>query len=172
MKIGHKLKELRLQNGLTLEELASRSEVTKGFLSQLERDLTSPNLSTLEDILEALGTSLPAFFHDEPEKQVVFTKNDFFVDEQENWMIEWIVPNAQKNSMEPIILTINPGCYSQEITSHEGEEFGYVLKGSIVICAEKNYKVKAKETFYLNRAKTPQLYNPNASVAKVLWITM
>ena len=50
MKIGKKLKELRTQNGLTLEELANRSELTKGFLSQLERDLTSPNISALEYI--------------------------------------------------------------------------------------------------------------------------
>ena len=56
MEIGEKLKELRLKNDLTLSELASRSEVTKGFLSQLERDLTSPNVTTLENILEALGT--------------------------------------------------------------------------------------------------------------------
>ena len=51
MKIGKKLKELRTQNGLTLEELANRSELTKGFLSQLERDLTSPNISALGNIL-------------------------------------------------------------------------------------------------------------------------
>ncbi len=43
MEIGQKIKDLRLKNGLTLEELASRSELTKGFLSQLERDLTSPS---------------------------------------------------------------------------------------------------------------------------------
>ena len=58
MKIGKKLKELRTQNGLTLEELANRSELTKGFLSQLERDLTSPNISALENILEAFGRFL------------------------------------------------------------------------------------------------------------------
>lgn len=57
MKIGKKLKELRTQNGLTLEELANRSELTKGFLSQLERDLTSPNISALENI----GSLTPLF---------------------------------------------------------------------------------------------------------------
>ena len=56
MDIGRKLKQLRIRNDLTLEELASRSELTKGFLSQVERNLTSPSVSTLEDILEALGT--------------------------------------------------------------------------------------------------------------------
>ena len=44
MDIGHKIKQLRIQKGLTLEELASRSELTKGFLSQTERNLTSPSL--------------------------------------------------------------------------------------------------------------------------------
>ena len=52
MDIGAKIKRMRLANGLTLEELANRSELTKGFLSQLERDLTSPSVATLEDILE------------------------------------------------------------------------------------------------------------------------
>ena len=60
MDIGHKIKQLRIQKGLTLEELASRSELTKGFLSQTERNLTSPSIATLNDIVEALGTSLSA----------------------------------------------------------------------------------------------------------------
>ena len=51
MDIGNKIKQLRTRQGLTLEELASRSELTKGFLSQLERDLTSPSIDSLSDIL-------------------------------------------------------------------------------------------------------------------------
>lgn len=62
MDIGAKIKRIRLSNQLTLEELANRSELTKGFLSQLERDLTSPSVATLENILEALGTNLKDFF--------------------------------------------------------------------------------------------------------------
>ena len=58
MDIGAKIKLLRIKNQLTLEELANRSELTKGFLSLVERNLTSPSIATLEDILEALGTSL------------------------------------------------------------------------------------------------------------------
>jgi len=52
MDIGAKIKRIRLSNQLTLEELANRSELTKGFLSQLERDLTSPSVATLENLLE------------------------------------------------------------------------------------------------------------------------
>ena len=109
MDIGKKLKELRQQKELTLEDLASRSELTKGFLSQVERNLTAPSIATLEDILEALGTNLSEFFHEEPEKQVVFSTQEFFVDEQPDYCIEWVIPNAQKNKMEPILLTLHPG---------------------------------------------------------------
>ena len=55
MKIGNRLKELRIQKGLTQEELADRCELSKGFISQLERDLTSPSIATLVDILQCLG---------------------------------------------------------------------------------------------------------------------
>ena len=62
MDIGSKIKELRILNGLTQEELADRSELSKGFISQLENDLTSPSISTLEDILQCLGMTINEFF--------------------------------------------------------------------------------------------------------------
>lgn len=172
MQIGAKIKALRIANDLTLEELASRSELTKGFLSQLERDLTSPSISTLEDILEALGTNLSEFFAAEPEEQIVFHQADFFIDEGEDHTIEWIIPNAQKNAMEPILLTINPLKKSRTIKSHEGEEFGYVLKGKIeLVMGKKRYKVKAKETFYISGRNSHYLDNPSNTPAKVLWVS-
>ena len=54
MQIGSKIKELRVLKGLTLEELADRAELSKGFISQLERELTSPSIATLVDILQCL----------------------------------------------------------------------------------------------------------------------
>ena len=62
MDIGLKLKELRVLKGLTQEELADRSELSKGFISQVERNLTSPSIATLTDILQCLGTTLGEFF--------------------------------------------------------------------------------------------------------------
>ena len=64
MRIGSKIKELRVLKGLTQEELADRAELSKGFISQLERDLTSPSIATLVDILQCLGTDLKTFFDD------------------------------------------------------------------------------------------------------------
>ena len=110
MDIGKRIKQLRMKNGLTLEELASRSELSKGFLSQLERNLTSPSITTLEDITEVLGISLADFFKDDKDERVVFKKSDYYVDEKEDATITWLVPMAQKNMRDssmfiPIAIT-------------------------------------------------------------------
>ena len=99
MEIGKKIKDLRIQKGLTQEELANRTELSKGFISQLERDLTSPSIATLQDILQCLGTDLSEFFRKRTGEQIVFSKEDYFTKEepQLHATTQWIIPNAQKN---------------------------------------------------------------------------
>ena len=105
MEIGNRIKEVRMQKGLTQEELADRAELTKGFISQVERDLTSPSIATLLDILQCLGITPAEFFKEEKDEQVVFEAEDYFekIDSKLGNTIKWIVPNAQKNIMEPMI---------------------------------------------------------------------
>ncbi len=172
MDIGAKIKRLRRRNQLTLEELAVRSELTKGFLSQVERDLTSPSITTLEDILEALGTTLGEFFADDKEEQIVFTAGDYFINTQEAYEMAFIVPNAQKNMMEPILLTLHPGCESAQYGPFEAEEFGYVLQGRVeLVYGRQTLTVKKGQTFYFNADRLHYLKNPGNTDAKVLWIT-
>lgn len=172
MKIGHKIKELRILNGLTQSELADRSELTKGFISQVERDLTSPSIATLTDILQALGTSLNEFFQEEEPEQIVFQKTEYFekIDSEYKNKIEWIIPNAQKNEMEPIRLTLEPGGATVPDNPHEGEEFGYVLSGTITITLGKQkFRAKKGEAFYYTTDKTHYLSSRSGAV--VLWIS-
>lgn len=172
MDIGHKIKQLRVQKGLTLEELASRCELTKGFLSQMERNLTSPSIATLNDILEALGTSLSEFFREAKEEKVVFQSKDFFVDERDGYTVNWIVPNSQKNEMEPILIEILPGEKTFEVSPSDGEEFGYVLDGRVTLVnGDKEYIVKKGETFYLDSKNFHYLKNDRKTTAKILWIS-
>ena len=150
MVLGERIKTLRLSCELTQEELADRCELTKGYISQLENDLTSPSIATLIDILSALGTDLKEFFsQDETEEKVVFNKNEFIEKVTEGYTLNWLVPNAQKNSMEPILLELNAKCQTQEDVPHEGEEFGYVLQGKIVIhIGKKKHVCKQGDSFY------------------------
>lgn len=172
VEIGQRIKQLRVMKGLTQEELADRAELSKGFISQVERDLTSPSIATLMDILQCLGVSVSEFFTEEPEEQVVFGKEDYFEkkDEENKNTIEWIVPNAQKNRMEPILLKLEPGGTTDPDSPHEGEEFGYVLNGTVTIhLGNKAYRAKKGETFYYVSGK--QHYLTSKTGASVLWIS-
>lgn len=172
--IGEKLKRLRMELQLTQEELADRSELTKGYISQVERDLASPSIATLVDLLEALGTTLGDFFSDnDRDEKVVFKKTDMFVKEETDYgmTIHWIVPNAQKNEMEPIVIHLAPGGMSYDDEPHHGEEFGYILKGEVeLVLGAKRYKVKKGETFYYKADIEHMLKNNSKDTASILWV--
>ena len=70
MEIGDKIRRLRVAKQLTQEELANRCELSKGFISQLENDLTSPSIATLIDILDILGTNLTEFFSEDTNENI------------------------------------------------------------------------------------------------------
>jgi len=171
MEIGQRIKQLRVKNNLTQEELASRCELTKGFLSQIENDIASPSIQTLSDIVEALGSNLSKFFQTDRDEKIVFQQDDFFVDEKEGVITTWVIPNAQKNEMEPIILQLASGFESQEVQPHEGEEFGYVIAGRITLVNdEREIVIKKGQTFYLRGEHSHYLRNDGAHEASVLWI--
>lgn len=172
MEIGAKIKDLRVLNGLTQEELADRTELSKGFISQLERDLTSPSIATLEDILHCLGTNIGDFFAAKERESIVFPEEEYF--EKEDFQlknkVEWIVPNAQKNEMEPIRLTLGAGGSTYPDNPHEGEEFGYVLKGEITLHIGKEaFKVKKGQSFYYRPDK--EHYIKSAKGAQIIWVS-
>jgi len=175
MQIGNKLKRLRLISGMTQEEIADRCELTKGYISQLERDLTSPSIATLQDILDCLGTNLQEFFGEEADdKQVVFADSDFFVKEssEQGYAIHWIVPDAKKRMMEPIIVEIKPNCSFEEDQPHQGEEFGMVLSGIVYLyLGKERFRLKKGDFFMFKPNKTHVIKNAGKTAAKILWIS-
>lgn len=172
MKIGNKIREFRTFRGLTQEELANRCELTKGYISQLENDLTEPSISTFEDILLALGTSFKEFFSDDENEKLVFTKEDYFEKEEDSILTKWLVVNSQKNEMEPILIELKPHATTEKDLPHEGEEFGYVLEGEIeLFVGNSKNKCKKGETFYFSCNKTHYIRNCSDKVTKVLWIS-
>lgn len=176
MKIGEKLRKLRLRRNLTQEEMADRCELTKGFISQVERDLASPSIATLTDMLECLGSDLKTFFSEADEDQkIVFSPGDMFEKTDEETLrgsILWLVPSALKNEMEPILMNIGPGGVSQEFPPHEGEEFGYVLSGAVVLhVGDKKLRVKTGDSFCLHPTDEHFVENRGKRPARVLWIS-
>lgn len=174
MDIGHRMKELRILYGLTQQELADRLELSKGFISQLERNLTTPSIGTLLDIIQCLGITPAEFFTEDEPEQLVFTNEEYFekVCEERDSCVEWLIPNAQSNRMEPVRLTLHPGGRSDIYLPHEGEEFGYVLKGTIrIIYGSKTHTARQGEAFYLKSNKKHYIENTGKKDAVLIWVT-
>ena len=172
-KIGRKIRDLRNRNGLTQQELADRTELTKGFISQLERGQVSPSVVTLLDLIECLGTTAADFFKETEEEQVVFSEQGYFekIDEAGN-SIQWIVPTAQRYRMEPLLVVVQPHQTLEEDKPHDGEEFGYVMSGRLnVILGDQIYHVKAGESFYYPAKKIHRIENPGQRPAKFIWVS-
>lgn len=171
MEIGIKIKELRLKKQLTQEELADRCELTKGYISQIENDLTSPSIATLTDILTSLGTTLAEFFGGEDDEKIVFTSADHFEKDNGDSKIVWLVPTSQKNEMEPIIMELNAGASTSDLP-HEGEEFGYVMDGEVKIEVGKTVSVcKKGESFYYRASRNHRLTNEGESKCVIMWVS-
>ncbi len=172
MDLGKKIRQMRNQKGLTQEELADRCELTKGYISQLENNINSPSIATLTDILSALGSNLSEFFREEAEEKIVFSKNEFIEKDSEGVLLNWLIPNAQKNTMEPILVELSEGAETTQDVPHEGEEFGYVLEGKIAIrLGNKQHACKKGEAFYYLASKPHSIINKGKGKAKFLWIS-
>ena len=87
-----------------------RTDLTKGHISQLERNLNSPSIETLFALLEVLGTT-PKEFFDEPKKNVkiVYSTDEqtIHTDDEMKYSIRWLVPRSNENEMEPVHITFN-----------------------------------------------------------------
>lgn len=173
MKIGERLKRLRMVNSLTQEELASRADVTKGFISQLENDATSPSIATLKDIVDVFGISMQEFFSEEPDQDIVFGRDARVqaTDDSDNIKVELLVPGAQNREMDPVLVTLDPGGEMDEQPIHVGEEFGFVISGKVQLRLDnKLYTVDKGECFYFSSDRKHTVKNIGKGAAKLLWV--
>ena len=126
------------------------------------------------DILESLGTNLQDFFNETGQEKIVFTKEDVFEKEDKKLKntIKWLIPNAQKNNMEPILITIEAGGTAAIDEPHEGEEFGYIIAGGInIYLGEEQFKAKKGDSFYFKPTKKHYISNSGKTKAIVLWMS-
>lgn len=163
MEIGKRIKNLRIQKNLTQEELGERTNLSKGYISQLERDLSSPSMETFFDILEVLGCSPKDFFEEgQKEQRVVYSAEEMtdFEDEEKGYQMKWLVPESNENEMEPVLLTFKESGEFKEFAPSLSETFGYVTKGAICIeIGLKRYYAKKGESIYFHGTKEHQLKN-------------
>ena len=170
--LGNKIKEKRTLLMLTQQELANRCELTKGYISQLENNMVSPSLETLEIIVEVLGTTLSDFFKDEENKNIIFSEEEQYNKEFDKYVQTWLVPSSQEHQMEPIKVVLKPGAETFHDYPHTGEEFGYVIDGEVEVFYKDSCKTcKKGESFYFVSNTKHYLINKSDKDATVIWVS-
>jgi transcriptional regulator with XRE-family HTH domain len=132
--VGIRLRQLRIERGMSMRAVARRSGLSTNALSMIERSRTSPSVSTLTKISEALHIPITAFFRVEPPRQdIVFRKaqdKHRIVFPQGYW--EGLGGELFTGRVEPFLLSLEPnGCSGPYGMIHSGHEFVFCLSGSI-----------------------------------------
>ncbi|MDF2877404.1 MAG: cupin protein [Clostridia bacterium] len=149
--IGDKIRERRLQMGMNLKELAERTNLTPGFLSQIERDISEPSITSLRKIAEALEVAVFYFLLDETKKSPVVKKNQRQQLKFNNSHVTYELLSPDLNrQMEMFIGQLEPGAMTcEEPLTHPGEEINHVLKGKMwIIIGEDEYVLEEGDTIY------------------------
>jgi transcriptional regulator with XRE-family HTH domain len=136
-RIAQKIRATRLEKNLTIQQLATRSNVSKGLLSKVENSRTIPSLPVFVSIIQSLDISLKEFFHDmvltNGKDYLLVKKDDYTPLEREGrsgFHYQFILSqNITNCSMDAVLLTLEPGAKGKPTTT-DGYEFKYLLSGS------------------------------------------
>ncbi len=133
MQLGRKIRDLRLRRGLTVQQLATASGLSKGFISQVENDRTSPSLTTLKDLANALNTSVAYLVVEEEQVPYVVRANDRpRVNVGGNTSKVEVLSAHPKRNLEMLLAELPPGMSGGDKRHyHHGEELLLCLEGSV-----------------------------------------
>ncbi|MBF0714406.1 helix-turn-helix transcriptional regulator [Gemella sp. GH3] len=170
--IGYKLKKLRIQKGLTQEELGERTDLSKGYISQVERDLASPSMETFFNILQVLGCEPKDFFEQKSsQQQILYKKEDqtSYEETDDFYKLNWLVPESNEKEMESLVLTLKSNSKYKKFDPSESDTLCYVLKGKCMLTfGSNNYVAETTETFYFTATDEHVLSNPFDEECEVL----
>jgi transcriptional regulator with XRE-family HTH domain len=178
MKIGVRIKDLRLRRRITLKELAEKTGLTTSFLSQLERELASPSISSLEKIAQALNTKMGYFFEREEGKEFVFIKKGMdkkFIDKKKKIASASLASGLLNIKMQPFVFTLGIGAeLTRELIYPKGEQFVMMLKGRIeFLYGEEKLIFEEGDSIYCAYTqKLQRITNIGETEAKLLRIVL
>ncbi|GAB6136961.1 helix-turn-helix domain-containing protein [Halanaerobaculum tunisiense] len=176
--VGKRIKKLRKNNNLTLQDLSAKTDLSVGFLSQLERGLTTVAIDVLENIAQELNVNLTYFFDSqsaESDDQIVMRnyENEVFQVDNNQIVHYHLTKNVKNKDILPRLIKILPKKEQEEINTyqHEGEEFIYVLEGIVtLIVNDKEYDLYPGDSAYYSSNTTHNWTNRTNKVAKLLFI--
>ncbi|WP_027415124.1 helix-turn-helix domain-containing protein [Aneurinibacillus terranovensis] len=174
LNVGKRLKELRKEKKMTLKQVAEKTNLSISFISQVERSQSSVTLTSLNKIAMALGVSINDFFPaNYTPKASILRKEEQkeFKFENSNFIFTSLSGNIENPVFEPLLATLLPGEKKATPYSHEGQEFGYVLQGTLTILLEnEKYDLHAGDSIHINSSVPHNWINMTQKPVQVLWV--
>ncbi|HEY0289103.1 MAG TPA: cupin domain-containing protein [Pseudomonas sp.] len=174
--LGERIRGLRKRQGLTLAELARLSQLSVGYISQLERDLSRPSVDTLLKIGRCLGVNIQWFFSTktdvaEADAGYVVRKDCRQNIHYDDGIHDQLLTPSPSGQIEMVHSRFPPGAYNRTSYTHEGEEVGYLLTGTFELwVGEKHFLLGEGDSFRFASNEPHRYGNPGQTDAVVLWV--
>lgn len=172
--LGTRLRRRRKELGRTMQDVAAASGLTVGFISQIERDISRPSLASLYAVAKALETNVDQFVSQAPRRDhLAATRSDsrtrFSLGSTEP-VYEFLEPGFAEAKLNACITHVPPG-FASEVMRHEGEDFVYLIAGSMIYEVDGvEYPLQAGDTLHFSSTVPHSSRNVGTTVAVELWV--
>ncbi|MGO8693895.1 MAG: helix-turn-helix domain-containing protein [Rectinemataceae bacterium] len=169
--IGERIKSLRTKQGSTLAELGKKANVSTSYLSQIERDRTSPSLATLAVIARALNVELRHLFEDEAESAYVVRSDDVSTSVDADAAVNRpLTAPASGNKLSVASVKIESHGSSGQIPTFEGEELLFILKGRLEVTVEdERFTLAAGDSIHYDAELPHSWINNDDEPCVLIW---
>lgn len=172
MEVGEKIRSLRHKQKISIEQLSAMSGLSKGLISQIERDITGPSVASLWKISKALNVTMNYFFDEYDDLNQIVRKDERkkLIMRKSSRVYELLSPDLKKQ-IEMLMVEIKPNeNISAELISHDGEECGVVIKGTLrIISGDNIYDLQEGDSIYLDSTIPHQYLNTGEELSVSVW---
>ncbi len=176
MDINEKIKSLRKKRGLSIKELSEKTNLSMGFISNLERDINSPSIANLQTICQVLNINLVDLLKEEPSKASVLPIEEralIFKSDKEKTKYSQLSPEV--SSINAFCATVESHSVSNGMTwKHNYDELGVIIEGELEmeVSGEGKYRLKKGDSIFIKR-NTPHKYrNPSDQKSVAHWFSI
>ena len=177
VELGQKIRALRVERGMTLDDVVSKTGLTRSWLSKVENFRVTPSLPALGEIAKALGVRVASLLEDldkRPEFILVRAGDGLRISrdsESSNIAYESLAHERPDRAMDPFVLTVPAGGGREKNMAHEGEEFLRVLSGKVLFhYGEGVHELNAGDSLYFDASTPHRLVNPGTKDVQVLCV--
>ena len=155
LEVGSRIKLLRINQKRTLQEVADSCSLSKSMISKIENDKTIPSVATLVKIAAVLGTTVSGLLEQEAWNKAIVTSRKTAIEKlvktEKGYMIFPYASEYHDKKMQPFLFVARKGEVIPHQLSHEGEEFVFVVEGSMKMqIGDTEYILKTGDSLYFN----------------------